>query len=242
MRLPNRSTPIGQMINSYLAGQTQAEDHVIHLLFSANRWESAAEIERLIQVGTTVVLDRYYYSGIVYSAAKRVDGMDLEWCRQPEVGLPRPDVCVFLDVDTEVAKQRGGFGEERYEKAEIQVRVRGLFGELRAKGGHEGDDIVVVDAGMEVEELQKSIWRVVDGIVKKVAAEEMTLRKSIVCECLRGLKTKRKAKRWPHLMAFINFAARNHASDCEADDLTDDVLVTEEKMRMCRLHAPNGTG
>jgi len=65
---------------------------------------------------------------------------------------------------------------------------------------------------------------------------------SIVCECLRGLKAKRKAKRWPHLMAFINFAARNHASDCEADDLTDDVLVTEEKMRLCRLHAPNGTG
>ncbi|KAK0945084.1 Thymidylate kinase [Friedmanniomyces endolithicus] len=177
MRFPNRSTPIGQMINSYLAGQTQAEDHVIHLLFSANRWESAAEIERLIEAGTTVVLDRYYYSGIVYSAAKLVDGMGLEWCRQPEVGLPRPDVCVFLDVDTEVAKQRGGFGEERYEKAEMQVRVRGLFGELRAKGGHEGDDIVVVDAGMEVKDVQESIWRIVDGVVKKVAVEEMTLRK-----------------------------------------------------------------
>lgn len=36
----DRTTPIGQMINSYLSGQTEQEDHVIHLLFSANRWEA----------------------------------------------------------------------------------------------------------------------------------------------------------------------------------------------------------
>ena len=36
----DRTTPIGQMINSYLSGQSEAEDHVIHLLFSANRWEA----------------------------------------------------------------------------------------------------------------------------------------------------------------------------------------------------------
>lgn len=29
------------MIDNYLRGQSQQEDHVIHLLFSANRWEAA---------------------------------------------------------------------------------------------------------------------------------------------------------------------------------------------------------
>jgi dTMP kinase len=29
------------MIDAYLKGDQQAEDHVIHLLFSANRWEAA---------------------------------------------------------------------------------------------------------------------------------------------------------------------------------------------------------
>ena len=29
------------MIDSYLKGQAEIEDHVIHLLFSANRWEAA---------------------------------------------------------------------------------------------------------------------------------------------------------------------------------------------------------
>jgi dTMP kinase len=37
----DRTTPIGQMINSYLSGKSEQEDHVIHLLFSANRWEVA---------------------------------------------------------------------------------------------------------------------------------------------------------------------------------------------------------
>lgn len=29
------------MIDSYLRSQTEMDDHVIHLLFSANRWEAA---------------------------------------------------------------------------------------------------------------------------------------------------------------------------------------------------------
>lgn len=37
----DRTTPIGIMIDNYLRGQNQQEDHVIHLLFSANRWEAA---------------------------------------------------------------------------------------------------------------------------------------------------------------------------------------------------------
>jgi dTMP kinase len=38
---PDRTTPIGKMIDNYLKGEAEQEDHVIHLLFSANRWEAA---------------------------------------------------------------------------------------------------------------------------------------------------------------------------------------------------------
>jgi hypothetical protein len=44
----DRTTPIGQMINSYLSGQSEQEDHVIHLLFSANRWEAAYAMALLL--------------------------------------------------------------------------------------------------------------------------------------------------------------------------------------------------
>ena len=39
MRFPDRSTEVGQAIDGYLKGQRELDDHVIHLLFSANRWE-----------------------------------------------------------------------------------------------------------------------------------------------------------------------------------------------------------
>ncbi|PNS21103.1 thymidylate kinase [Sphaceloma murrayae] len=132
VKFPDRSTPIGIMIDNYLRGQNQQEDHVIHLLFSANRWEAAQSIEEAIGAGVTVVVDRYIYSGCVYSAAKRNPTLDLRWARHPEEGLPRPDICLFLELSPEIAAQRGGWGEERYEKKELQDRVRELFNEMKS--------------------------------------------------------------------------------------------------------------
>ncbi|CAK3938940.1 Thymidylate kinase [Lecanosticta acicola] len=120
----------------------------------------AEHIKDLIASGVTVVIDRYYYSGCVYSAAKQNPTMDLAWCRHMEVGLPRPDLCLFLDVKAEEAERRGGFGNERYEKKELQDRVRGLFGEMRIHED-ECEDIVIVDAGSSVENVEKEIQTVV---------------------------------------------------------------------------------
>lgn len=38
-RFPDRTTSVGRMISSYLSNQSQLDDHTVHLLFSANRWE-----------------------------------------------------------------------------------------------------------------------------------------------------------------------------------------------------------
>ena len=53
--------------------------------------------------------------------------MSLSWCKQPDIGLPRPDLVCFLDVTEEVVVQRADFGGERYELAEFQRRVRENF-------------------------------------------------------------------------------------------------------------------
>ncbi|KAI0490445.1 thymidylate kinase-domain-containing protein [Xylaria cf. heliscus] len=127
MRFPDRTTPIGQMIDSYLKGQAEIEDHVIHLLFSANRWEAAQKIKTELEAGHTIICDRFYHSGIVYSAAKQLPSLSLSWAKAPELGLPRPDVVLFLDLEESVARSRGGWGGEVYEKGEMQRRVRELF-------------------------------------------------------------------------------------------------------------------
>ena len=40
MRFPDRTTAIGSIINQYLTCAKELDDHAIHLLFSANRWET----------------------------------------------------------------------------------------------------------------------------------------------------------------------------------------------------------
>lgn len=90
--------------------------------------------------GTTIICDRYYHSGIVYSAAKQLPSLSLSWAKAPEVGLPRPDLVLFLDLEESVARGRGGWGGEVYERGEMQRRVRELFwglsmGDLSSKSG-----------------------------------------------------------------------------------------------------------
>ncbi|KAJ0568877.1 putative dTMP kinase [Helianthus annuus] len=48
----HRDNVVGKMISSYLSNQSQFDDHTIHLLFSANRWEKRHVICRsLILLG-----------------------------------------------------------------------------------------------------------------------------------------------------------------------------------------------
>ncbi|OCL14359.1 thymidylate kinase [Glonium stellatum] len=174
MRFPDRSTPIGQMINDYLKGQSEQEDHVIHLLFSANRWEAATSIRADIEAGTTIVIDRYYYSGCVYSAAKNNPILNLEWARHPEEGLPRPDICIFLDISPADAAKRGGFGGEKYENQQMQDRVRQLFSQLQSSS--EKDDFATIDAGGSLDEVQLNVLQVAWRAIERVDAEGLPLR------------------------------------------------------------------
>jgi len=143
-----------------LKGETIQDDHVIHLLFSANRWEAAEQIKADINAGVTIVVDRYYYSGIVYSAAKDRSDLDLQWAREPEVGLPRPDVCVFLDLAPEVAMTRRGFGSEKYETSKMQKKVRELFHELLKR--QDGEDMVLIDAGRSLDDVHRDMRAIIE--------------------------------------------------------------------------------
>lgn len=40
-----------------------------------------------------------------------------------EEGLPKPDLVIFLDLFADMARNRSGFGEERFEEEPFQKRV-----------------------------------------------------------------------------------------------------------------------
>ncbi|CEP17874.1 hypothetical protein [Parasitella parasitica] len=149
VKFPDRTTQTGKMIDSYLQQKSDLDDHAIHLLFSANRWEAMKALSEKLNNGTTLVVDRYAFSGVAFSSAK---GLDLEWCRNPDIGLLTPDVILFLDLDIDEAEKRGGFGQERYEKRELQIKVRQEFMKLK------DDSWKMIDASQSKEDVQRDIW------------------------------------------------------------------------------------
>ncbi|XP_055868614.1 thymidylate kinase-like isoform X2 [Biomphalaria glabrata] len=128
MKFPDRTTTIGTLINNYLQMSQELDDRVVHLLFSANRWEAIESMKKTLKAGTTLIVDRYAFSGIAYSAAK---GLDLEWCRSPDIGLIKPDKVIYLSVNEQIMSERANYGNERYEKIDFQKRVHNIFLQLQ---------------------------------------------------------------------------------------------------------------
>ncbi|CAG0882595.1 unnamed protein product [Darwinula stevensoni] len=125
MGFPERSTPVGKMIGEYLTRSKDLSDEAIHLLFTANRWELVPVIKQHLRDGTNLVVDRYSFSGMAYSVSKK--GLNMSWCKGPEVGLPRPDLVLFLDIHPSRLTEREAFGQERYEDLKFQEAVRENF-------------------------------------------------------------------------------------------------------------------
>jgi dTMP kinase len=150
-------------------------------------------MERELASGTTIVLDRYAYSGVAFTAAKG-KGLTLEWCKAPDAGLLAPDLTLFLDIPIADAAARGNFGEvgsprsyecdrtpqskhlhlrmpqERYETTAFQERVHEKFRELMTP------DWKIIDARQSMETVAQLILRHAhDALSKRTTAPIATL-------------------------------------------------------------------
>ena len=129
VRFPDRSTPIGKMLDAYLRREIEMEEHAVHLLFSANRYELKETIETALKAGTDVVCDRYVLSGICYTYARqkdvggRINSMP-DWALGSDTRLPKAHITIMLRINPTAAAKRRGFGEERFEQTEFQKRVQ----------------------------------------------------------------------------------------------------------------------
>ncbi|CAG8558040.1 8241_t:CDS:2 [Ambispora leptoticha] len=158
-KFPDRTTLIGKMIDAYLKKTKDLDDHVVHLLFSANRWECMNVIKNILMSGTTLVVDRYAYSGAAFSAAKK--DLDINWCKSPDIGLLTPDIVFFMDLEPEEAVKRGGYGKERYENLEFQKKVRKVFLDLKDSSWK------ILDARQTIPELHQQIIETAEEVIKK---------------------------------------------------------------------------
>ncbi|XP_054426367.1 thymidylate kinase [Pteronotus mesoamericanus] len=168
LRFPERTTEIGKLLSSYLTKKSEVEDHSVHLLFSANRWEQVPFMKEKLSQGITLIVDRYAFSGVAFTSAK--ENFSMHWCKQPDVGLPKPDLVVFLQLQLDAARKRGEFGHERYENRDFQERALQRFHQLM------GDTTLkwkVVDASRSIEDVHREIHMLSEEAIQAAAQKPL---------------------------------------------------------------------
>lgn len=152
IHFPRYDAPVyGGLIGKFLRGGFGSNESVhpqlVALLFAEDRHGAGPGIQKTLDAGGCVLLDRYVYSNIAYQCAKLEDPQEAEelrkWIIDTEYGnfkLPKPDLNIFLDVpigfvEDSLNRQREGQdrdylnGQQDIHEAniEFQKKVRDMY-------------------------------------------------------------------------------------------------------------------
>lgn len=127
----------------------------LDLFIEDRRWDVEANILPALRSGTTVVMDRYYYSNACYQGAR---GLDVEGIlRANRDFAPEPGIVFIIDVAVERALariNRARAGVARlFEKKDFLEKVRANYLSLR------GANLVLIDGNPALEEVLADVYR-----------------------------------------------------------------------------------
>ncbi len=152
MSFPNYKTKIGKIIKSFLNRKIKCTAEVRHMLLSANRWETKAEIEDYLERNFTLICNRYYHSNIPYGMA---NGLKRSWLESLDRGLPEPDIVVLIDITPKTSLARKQVGRDIHERdLSYLEKVRKQYLELAKEGNW-----IVISGEKSVEQVSGNIWR-----------------------------------------------------------------------------------
>ncbi len=125
MNFPNYSTFSGIEIHRHLKGQTLYNPHALHVLFTLNRYEEKPVIERLLDEGMIIVMNRYYQSNIIYGLA---DGITRhEWLESLDGEMPQANLIIILDISVEESMSRNLNPDVNEQDKNYLRKVRSYF-------------------------------------------------------------------------------------------------------------------
>ena len=157
LSFPDYATPIGAEIGRGLHGEREYGADVMQLLYVANRHEKRPEIVSALNDGVAIVCDRYIASSIAYGEAH---GLDAAWLDEIQRFLPRPDLCLLLDIAPETAAARKKTGRDRYESdLALLSRVRQSYHRQAAAS----DRWVLLDADRPREAVRADVVKALES-------------------------------------------------------------------------------
>jgi len=158
---PDYDTPIGKEIRKYLDGKRKFPPQVIHCLLAANRWEKLDQIKTAQDKNSVLIMNRYYHSNLVYGVA---NGIKSKWLENLDVGLPKADIVILLDVTQKESFSRfpqnkiGGkkMKRDKFEKnKEFSIKISKLY-RTTAKKKH----WKIIDASKTKQEIHEKILKI----------------------------------------------------------------------------------
>jgi dTMP kinase len=157
---PDYSTPVGKEIKQFLDGNRMYPDEVKMILLSANRWEKKAEIDRIIDSGTTIIMNRYYQSNLVYGMSK---GLKLSWLLALDDGLPKADLVIVIDIKTKtlVNRSKNGIIDTFEKDLKLIRKVKRNYRILAKKF-----DWRIINGENSVNDVNNEVLQIVKKIVK----------------------------------------------------------------------------
>lgn len=156
---PDYSTPIGKEIKKFLHGKRDYPDEVKMVLLSANRWEKKIQIENIVGKGTTVIMNRYYQSNLVYGISK---GLKLDWLLSLDKGMPKADLVIVIDINPKTLVKRSKNVVDTFEKdLELIRRVKKNYRILGKKFKWR-----IVEGESSVREVHDQVLEIVKKFVK----------------------------------------------------------------------------
>lgn len=165
---PHYSTVVGKLIKDNLTGfwtvhcdydpyepcydSPDVNALVLQYLMFVNRAEMVPQIKHYLDRNRTVILDRYYASGMVYGKADGLGEESLKSLETIHALLPQPDLWLLLDITAEESVRRRPERRDRYEKTPgLMEKVRAGYLQLFADKKSLGNWVVVDGMGEKEE-------------------------------------------------------------------------------------------
>ena len=135
------------------------EPHTLALLFAADRMDHLhSDIIPKLKIGVTVISDRYYLSSYAFQ------GLDvsLDWLQKINSHCLRPDLTVFLNVDSAICykrMQRRRWHVELFEEQTKIEEVRQNYIKVIQRLMWQGENIVIIDGNQPISVIHQQIFR-----------------------------------------------------------------------------------
>ncbi|MBM4415085.1 MAG: dTMP kinase [Chloroflexi bacterium] len=168
--------PIGAVIRQALTRRIDfASEEIMALLFAADRLDHLATIiEPLLRDSVHVISDRYVLSSLAYQTER----LPVEWIREVNAHVRRPDLVLYLSVPPRINAKRMGkkrWGLERYEETATLEKVRDRFGRAIDLLRSDGVEVAEIDGTLKIDEVHAEIIRVVEPVLSNGAKPQLSL-------------------------------------------------------------------